>query len=218
MVKLFGRESRVEQHFREHAKLVYECVEKLQELMPYFYQGDFDSLNDKVEEMSQLEHQADEVRRLMEIEFFKGAFLPFDREDRIILAELVDSVADMTQETAYGICLSQVQFPRQFEDDFREMVDAVCKAAQVLKECVELLDQDLALSIAKAHEVEAEEEAVDRIERRIIKKLYDSYRNGDFGILKLLELKNTVTRLGNITDRAEDASDRVLIMVAKRRG
>ena len=64
-----------------------------------------------VEEISRLEHDADEIRRKMEIEFFKGAFLPFDREDRIILAEQVDSVADMTQETAYGICLSRIKFP-----------------------------------------------------------------------------------------------------------
>jgi uncharacterized protein len=217
-MSLFGRESRVEKHFREHAQLVYDCVMKLQELMPLFYQGDFDSLEDKVHEMSLLEHQADEVRRIMEIEFFKGAFLPFDREDRIILAELVDSVADVTQETAYGICLSRVQFPGQFEDDFRELVDAVCETARVLKECVEMLDEDLSQAIAKAHEVETKEELVDRIERRILKKLYDAYRNGDFGILKLVELKNTAIRLGDITDRAEDASDRVLIMVAKRRG
>ncbi|HNR25252.1 MAG TPA: TIGR00153 family protein [Methanobacteriaceae archaeon] len=217
-MSLFGRESRVEKHFREHAHLVYECVLKLQELMPLFYQGDFDSLEDKVHEMSLLEHQADEIRRIMEIEFFKGAFLPFDREDRIILAELVDSVADMTQETAYGICLSQVQFPVQFEEDYQEMVDAVCETIRILKESLEMLDEDLAQAIAKAHEVEVNEEAVDRIERRIIKKLYNAYRKGDFGILKLIELKNIATRLGEIADRAEDASDRVLIMVAKRRG
>ncbi len=215
---LFGRESRVEKHFREHAQLVYECVLKLQELMPLFYQGDFDSLEKKVEEMSRLEREADEIRRIMEIEFFKGAFLPFDREDRIILAELVDSVADITQEAAYGICLSRVQFPIQFEDDFRELVDSVCETARVLKESVEMLDEDLALAIAKAHEVESKEEVMDRVERRIIKKLYNAYRNGDFGILKLIELKNTAIRLGNIGDRAEDASDRVLIIVAKRRG
>jgi predicted phosphate transport protein (TIGR00153 family) len=217
-MKLFGRESRVEKHFREHAQLVYECVLKLQELMPLFYQGDFDSLEDKVHEMSLLEHQADEVRRIMEIEFFKGAFLPFDREDRIILAELVDTVADITQETAYGICLSRVQFPGHVEDDYQEMVDAVCDTVRVLKESVEMLDEDLAQAIAKAHEVEVKEEVVDRIERRILKKLYTAYRNGDFGILKLIELKNTAIRLGDITDRAEDASDRVLIIVAKRRG
>ena len=62
------------------------------------------------------------------------------------------------------------------------------------------------------------EDAVDKIERRTLRKLYDSYRNNEFDILKLLELKNTVLRLGNVVDRAEDASDRVLIMVAKRKG
>jgi predicted phosphate transport protein (TIGR00153 family) len=217
-MRLFGRESRVERHSREHVQLVFDCVLKLQELMPLFYQGDFNSLEKKVHEMSQLEHQADEIRRIMEIEFFKGAFLPFDREDRIILAELVDTVADITQDTAYGICLSRVQFPGQFEEDYQELVDAVCETVEVLKECVDMLDEDLAQAIAKAHEVEAKEEVVDGVERRILKKLYDAYRNGDFGILKLIELKNTATRLADITDRAEDASDRVLIMVAKRRG
>ena len=75
-MNLFGRESRVEKHFREHAQLVYDCVLKLQELMPLFYQGDFDALEDKVHEMSLLEHQADEVRRIMEIEFSRVPFCP----------------------------------------------------------------------------------------------------------------------------------------------
>ena len=77
------------------------------------------------------------------------------------------------------------------------------------------------IGIAKGtfyYHFKSKEEVMDRVERRIIKKLYNAYRNGDFGILKLIELKNTAIRLGNIGDRAEDASDRVLIIVAKRRG
>ncbi len=65
-----------------------------------------------------LEHDADDIRRKMEIEFFKGAFLPFDREDRIILAEDVDSVADIIQETAFGICLARINFPSGYKEDF----------------------------------------------------------------------------------------------------
>ena len=59
---------------------------------------------------------------------------------------------------------------------------------------------------------------MDIIERSIIKKLYQSYRDDEFGILRLIELKTMVTRLGNIVDRAEDASDRVPIIAAKRKG
>lgn len=218
MKKFFGKESRVERYSRQHVELVFECVEKLRELMPLFYRGEFDMLDDKVIEMSTVETQADEVRRTMEIEFFQGAFLPFDREDRIILAELVDNVADITQKAAYGINLSRITFPPEYQDDYDELVDEVINAIAVLKECIELLDVDLGTALKKAHEVEEREIAVDVIERRIIKRLYQSYRDGEFGILRLLELKKMVTRLGSIADRAEDASDRVPIIVAKRRG
>jgi uncharacterized protein len=218
MRKFFGKESQVEQHSHEHMELVYQCVHKLKEIMPPFYKGDFDLLDAKVIEMSILETQADEVRRVMELEFFKGAFLPFDREDRIILAELVDNVADMTQEAAYGISLSRITFPLEYQEDFDELVDSVIDSISVLKECIELLDVDLEKALNKAHEVEEREIAVDMIERRIIRKLYKSYRNDEFGILRLLELKKMVVRLGNIVDRAEDASDRVPIIAAKRKG
>ena len=218
MRKIFGKESEVEKHSREHVELVFECVKKLKEIMPPFYMGEFDILDAKVIEMSILETKADEVRRVMEIEFFKGAFLPFDREDRIILAELVDNVADMTQEAAYGISLSRITFPPHYKDDFEELVNEVIDSIAVLKECIELLDVDLGQALKKAHEVEEREIKVDMIERRILKKLYQSYRDEEFGILRLLELKNMVTRLGNIVDQAEDASDRVPIIAAKRKG
>lgn len=218
MKKFFGKESLVEEHSRQHVELVYQCVYKLKEIMLPFYKGDFELLDAKVIEMSIMETQADEVRRIMEIEFYKGAFLPFDREDRIILAELVDNVADITQEAAYGISLSRITFPPEYQEDFDELVEEVINSISVLKDCIELLDVDLGKALKKAHEVEEREVAVDIIERKIIKKLYKSYRNDEFGILRLIELKKMVTRLGNIVDRAEDASDRVPIIAAKRRG
>jgi len=218
MKKLFKKESEVEKHSKEHVELVYECVHGLKKLMESFYNNDFDSLDEEVEKISRLEHSADVIRRNMEMEFYDGAFLPFDREDRIILAELVDGVADMTQEAAYGISLSRIQFPNNFKEEFMELTQGVLNSVALLKDCIELLDVDLRATILKAHELEEMEDAVDKIERRTLRKLYDSYRNNEFDILKLLELKNTVLRLGNVVDRAEDASDRVLIMVAKRKG
>ena len=198
--------------------MVYDCLKRLNELMEYFYNNEYDSVNKKVEEISKLEHVADEIRRKMEIEFFKGAFLPFDREDRIVLAEQVDSVADMTQETAYGICLSQIHFPETYKDDFSVLMDSIYNTVTALKKCIELLDEDLGDALKKAHEVERLEDAVDKIERRILKQLYLSYKNGEIDILTHIELKSTVLRLGNIADRAENASDRVPIIVAKRKG
>lgn len=218
MRNLFKRESKVEEYSKEHVEMVYESLNQLRNLMELYYINDYDSIDKKVDEISKLEHNGDEIRRKMEIEFFKGAFLPFDREDRIILAESVDSVADMTQETGYGICLSRIEFPSKFKDDFKDLTDSVYDTVSALKKCIELLDEDLGEALTMAHEVERLEDDVDKIERRIIKKLYESYKNKEIDILTLSELKNTVLRLGNIADRAENASDRVPIIVAKRKG
>jgi len=48
-------------------------------------------------------------------QFYQGAFLPFDRGDRIVLAELVDSVADATQSSACAISFGRIDFPLQFK-------------------------------------------------------------------------------------------------------
>lgn len=218
MRNLFKRESVVEQYSKEHVELVYECLNQLRILMEYYYKNDFEFIDKKVDEISKLEHDADDIRRKMEIEFFKGAFLPFDREDRIILAEDVDSVADIIQETAFGICLARINFPSGFKEDFSELMISIYETVTALKKCIELLDEDLGEALTKAHEVERLEDAVDKIERKILKRLYISYKNQEINILTQIELKSTVLRLGNIADRAENASDRVPIIVAKRKG
>lgn len=218
MKRLFGKETTVEKYSKLHVELVYECVHKLNDLMEHFYEHNFDLMDAEIREISRIEHEADEIRRKMEVEFYHGAFLPFDREDRIVLAELVDSVADATESTAYAVCLGKIKFPKLFKEDFIELVDESCEAVSVLRECIELLDTDLGAALSKAHEVEEKEEKGDKIERKVISRLYGAYRNKEISILKFMELKNITEKIGNIADRAEDASDRVPIIVAKRRG
>jgi len=218
MKNLFKRESKVEEYSKDHVEMVYQCVKRLNLLMEYFYENDFESIEKTTREIADLEHEADVIRRKMEIEFFNGAFLPFDREDRIILAEEVDSVADMTEETSFGICLSKINFPISYKTDFMELTGAVQNTVSELKRCIELLSEDLGEALKKAHEVEILEDVVDKIERKILRRLYDDYKKDEIDILTHIELKSTVLRIGNIADRAENASDRVPIIVAKRKG
>jgi len=218
MVKLFGKESQVEKYGQTHVAIVFESIKKLKEVMSCFYVGNFKELDKKVDELSKLEHDADIIRRKMELEFYNGAFLPFDREDRIVLAELVDSVSDMAENTAFSISLSRLIFPTKGQGDFESFMDVIIETVSVLRECIEKLDVDMGDSIAKAHEVEDLEDKADVTERKIVKTLYQLYKEDKIDILTLMELKNIAVKMGNIVDRAENASDRALIIAAKRRG
>ena len=218
MKKFFGKETEVEKLSKLHVELVYQSVYKLIDVMEHYYKHDFDSMDDEVNEITRIEKEADDIRRKMEIEFFKGAFLPFDREDRINLAEQVDSVADAVQSTAYSISLRKITFPESFREDFIELVKASCDTVALLRDCIKMLDVDLGAALSKTHDIEEKEDEGDVVERRIISRLYDAYRSEEISILKFMELKNIAEKIGNIADRAEDASDRVPIIVAKRKG
>ncbi len=218
MVKLFRKESKVEKHGKDHVEVVFNSILKLKEVMSCFYAGNFEEVDKKVAELSKLEHDADNIRRKMELEFYNGAFLPFDREDRIVLAELVDGVSDMAETTGFSICLSRVEFPIKGKGDFQEFMDKIIETVSVLKECIESLDTDMGESIVKAHQVEDLEDDADTIERKITKTLYQLYKEDKIDILTLMELRDITKMLGNIVDRAENASDRALIIAAKRRG
>lgn len=214
----FGRETTVEKYSKLHVELVYQSTIKLKNVMKHFFEGEFDLMDREVEEITRMEREADKIRRKMEVEFFHGAFLPFDREDRIVLAELVDAVADATQSAAYSISLGKIRFPKSFREDFIELTDSSVETVSVLRDCIKLLETNLSDALSKAHEVEEKEEEGDKIERKIIIKLYEAYRNKEIGILKFLELKDITEKIGNIADRGEDASDRIPIIAAKRRG
>ena len=218
MKKFFGKETEVEKLSKLHVELVYQSVYKLIDVMEHYYKHDFDSMDNEVKEISRIEKEADDIRRKMEIEFFKGAFLPFDREDRINLAEQVDSVADAVQSTAYSISLGKITFPESFREDFIELVKASCDTVALLRDCIKMLDVDLGAALSKTHDIEGKEDEGDVVERRIISRLYEAYRSEEISILKFMELKNIAEKIGNIADRAEDASDRVPIIVAKRKG
>ena len=63
MRNIFKRESKVEQYSKEHVDMVYESLNQLKILMEHFYNNEFDKIDKKVDKISKLEHDADDIRR-----------------------------------------------------------------------------------------------------------------------------------------------------------
>ncbi|MBC7320757.1 DUF47 family protein, partial [bacterium] len=67
MRKFFLKESKVEFYAKEHVKKVYECYKEFEKMMPHFYNGDYEKVEILTRKVSALEHEADEIRRKMEM-------------------------------------------------------------------------------------------------------------------------------------------------------
>lgn len=69
-MKFFMKEGKVEKYGRGHLDKVMECYLKLEELMEAFYTGDCRGVSRLAREIAVSEHEADEIRRKMELEFY----------------------------------------------------------------------------------------------------------------------------------------------------
>lgn len=157
------------------------------------------------------EAKADNSRRALEKMLYKGVVLPFGRGAKYELLESVDDVADKAELVARLILIEKLNIPKNLSKDFKELSGTVLEAANHLKEAIIYLDQNLDKAISHAVKVELIREKARQIEFRLIEKLFSKLD----GALSIILLKELITLIGSVADKAEEAADRVVSLAVK---
>jgi len=210
-----GKESNVFEAIDRHLEVVNETVKAFERLIEAYLAGDFERAKELEGEVTRLESEADKLRRSIELMLYEGAFLPASRGDYVRLSELIDQVADAAESAAHTLVLAKPRVPEELKDEIMTLVREAVKTYEKLMEAVKALNEDVdkALELAKATE-DLEEEA-DRVEYEVKARVFDSETITTYA--KLI-WNQAITKVGDIADRAEDASDQVMLMAIKRRG
>jgi len=212
---LFGqKESRTKELIKEHIQAVQVTLDIFQDLLFAYLDGDeeFKELSFDVHDQ---EHEADELRRKVERQLYEGAFMPLFREDYIVFAELVDKVADRAETCSDMIAQQRPDVPEDFLDDFKDLVHEVVRAFHPMEDVVDVLeegDQDRVRELVR--EIGSAEENVDKLEWDLIKRSWD---RDDLELAEKIHLRNLINLIASIADRVENISDRVNIMMVKRK-
>ena len=88
-----GKEKQAVEGIVKHMELVHNCCQRLATTFSAYLE-DRELFKKSVAEMREVETEADEARRHVELVIYSGAFLPIHREDYLDLAELIEKVAD----------------------------------------------------------------------------------------------------------------------------
>ncbi|ASJ03655.1 TIGR00153 family protein [Thermococcus profundus] len=210
-----GKENDVFNTLEDHLNVVRETLTAFRALVESYIDGKVSEAEKFENEVNELETKADGLRRSIEMMLYEGAFLPANRGDYVRLSELVDQVADAAESAAHTIILARPKVPAELREEFMELIDAGIKTYEILMDAVKALntDVDQAMELAKA--VEDAEEAADKIEYELKRKVFESEEISTYAKLIWNQI---LTKIGDIADRAEDASDQVLLMSVKRRG
>ena len=158
------------------------------------------------------EGRVDDIVRDIETAMYENALIPESREDVLGILESLDKVPDTLQSLVFQLSHQNIEVPYQFREALLRLVDVNLEAYQFLKEAVINLfyNKDVQSLISR---IDRRESASDRIERDLIKNIFNCGIDKADKIL----LKEIVVNIGDISDFCEETTDRLRIAIIKRR-
>jgi predicted phosphate transport protein (TIGR00153 family) len=208
---LFGKKERhAESLIARHIEVVGDVVNLMQKTVKE-YCKDCTDFKATAVEVQKREHDADEVRRDVEMTLYEGAFMPVERGDFVTLIERVDKVANQCEAVAEFLLLTRPDVDDDTKNGITEMMESTVRCYSHIPEMMKSME-DGRVVMSMAHKVEEEERTVDQLFERSVRRLFKE----DYDLARKIHVKMLLDRVAAISNRVEDASDRFCVIVAKR--
>ncbi len=161
--------------------------------------------------VTQLEKEADEVRRILIDELNKTFVTPIDREDIFALSLTIDDVLDYADTTVEEMHMLGVQ-PNAYME---RMVSLLTDAAREIYMGVQRLEDHP--NVANDHAVRAKalENRLETVYREAIADLFAMPRDIDH-VVEMLKLREIYRHLSNAADRGDVAANVIGDIVVKK--
>ncbi len=168
---------------------------------------DFDNLDDRVQQLKDIEHRGDELTHAILVKLNKTFITPFDREDIHRLASSLDDVLDFLYSAGERILLYKIQAAPPAAIELADVIIAQCAE---LASAVSGLERQEGV-LERCVEINRLENVADGIGRKAIGQLFQT-ETDPIALIKLKELYET---LESATDKAEDAANVLEAVILK---
>lgn len=191
-----------------------KCLEDFKAGMEiYLDEGLGEKFNYYVQQVYKTEDRADELRRKVEWEMYSKALLPESRGDILGFLETMDKIPNKAESLLNQIKLQRLEFPKELNPNLQRIVALSCEAIQLVYEAATNLISRKGGIHKLADEIGVKETECDHAEQDTIEKIFTM----DIDKADKILLKEFIIELGNLTDRAEDVSERLTLLSVKRR-
>ena len=207
------REKNIVEDIKSHADTVTETVKSFVKALDLYLDGNKAESQGQTKQVHKLEAKADDFRRKIDREMYEGAFMPSIRESLFVAVDAVDDVANEAETTGDILTLIQPNIPEEIIGDLQEMGKLTITCAEKLRDGVHNLFNDINLVFDEMKEVEYYEGAVDKYVWGSLQKVFKELKIDKFS--ERLLLRELILHINYITNKMEDASDRLDIIALK---
>lgn len=203
---LFSKKKKPNRFLELLIKQAEYAVQGMEALVLFMKQPD----ENLAEDVSKIEKEADEVRRILIDELNRTFVTPFDREDIFSLSLTIDDVLDYANTTVDELVLFKIEPNKYIE----RMVSLLADAAMEIYRGVLRLDDHP--NVANDHAVRAKalENRVEHVYREALSELFSKPENLD-DVMEILKLREIYRHLSNAADRGDAAANVIGDIVVK---
>ncbi|WP_395374106.1 TIGR00153 family protein [Marinicella sp. W31] len=207
---------------QEHIQIAHNAAKLLPELFDAAYLNDWNKVDETVEQIKQLENDADDAKLSIRSNLPKSLFMPVPRQDLLELLLAQDQVANLSKYIASLVQGRKMQIPEQLMEDFRRFVsrcvDAVKKAKQSVNELDELYESGF-----RGAEVELVQKLVNKLDQieSETDEMQSQLRSSLFQIedtlppVNVIFLYKIIDSVSAVADVAERIGRRLELLLAK---
>ena len=225
MVSLSGfsinrRERAIVEGVGSHLATVKRTVEDFGGLVESVSSGDAASARRFFDAVMGDETKADTIHRDLSLRVANGAFFGGVREDILALLEKIDDIADSAKDASrllsveVGANGSTIELLRS--DEMRLFIADLKGSVSALENLIAAFTINKKEVLARVHSVEEFEESADSRKDVLLRELFEGASR--LNPVTVIQLRDFIFVADDIADNAEDASDVVLVLIAKGYG
>lgn len=206
IAKLFGKSPFAP--LQTHMKKVSSCIDKLESILSAIHKRQPEKILALVNELSEMEQQADMTKNDIRNHLPKSIFMPIDRSHFLEILSIQDSIADKAEEVALTLSLKNPAYLDELAPDliklFSDSHQTFLHTKKIIAEIDELLESSFggveAERVKEMVEQTAAKESITQKEKHnLLKKLFavsDDFPASNFSLLlKVIEMIADIAHL-----------------------
>jgi hypothetical protein len=191
-----------EVHFSDNFE---KLADKIQEGGMLFVEifNDYKNSKEKISKMKEVEHEADTITHRIYQDLHKTFITPLDREDIYSLANKMDSIIDMIDESANKMRLYRVKEPLS---DHKVLAIILNKSITLVNKSIYAMrnrSANINMILEMCIEINSLENEADHVLRQSMARLFDQEKDA----IELIKCKEILERIEEATDICEDVSN-----------
>lgn len=168
--------------------------------------------NNTLEQIVEIETQADELRRGIESYLYEKTLIPDLRSDVLALIEEVDNLLSPQIAVSYALRIEQPDIPASFHKGFISLIESTELCVEHLLRGARAFFRDTESVRDHSHKVVFEESQADRFCTELKIAIFAS----DLDKVEKIHLRYFIERIDLLANRAEDIADALTIYAIKR--